>query len=239
MQLLLLSNSTQFGQPMLAHAGDEIRAHIPGRRVVFVPYALADHDAYTATVSAALDALGISTVGIHTLADPLGVIAEAGAVYVGGGNSFRLLKTLQTTGLLAPLAQLVREGASYLGASAGSNLACPTIRTTNDMPIVAPDGFDALGLINFQINPHYVSADPTSTHMGETREKRIAEFHECNDVPVLGLREGAWLHVNGASASLGGPTGAVLLNKDVAPVELAPGADLSELLSAEPRFDIA
>lgn len=239
MQLLLLSNSTQFGQAMLAHAAAQIRAHLAGGRVVFVPFALADHDAYTATVANALGELDIEVVGAHTLADPIATIRDVGAVYVGGGNSFRLLKTLQERALLAPIAEAVRAGASYMGASAGSNLACPTIRTTNDMPIVAPDGFDALGLISFQINPHYVSADPASTHMGESREKRIAEFHECNDVAVLGLREGAWLQVLGQQASLGGQTGAVLLNKDADPVELAPGADLSELLTARPRFDIA
>lgn len=239
MRLLLLSNSTQFGQPMLAHAADQIKAHHPGGKVVFVPFALADHDGYTETVRAALGAFGIEVVGAHTLADPIATIDQFGAVYVGGGNSFRLLKTLQARGLLTPIAAVVRAGASYMGASAGSNLACPTIRTTNDMPIVAPEGLDALDLINFQINPHFVSADPNSTHMGETREKRIAEFHECNDVPVLGLREGAWLRVTGSDATLGGPTGAVLLNKDAAPVELAPGADLSQLLDAHPRFDIA
>lgn len=239
MQLLLLSNSTQHGQPMLAHATDAITEIVPDGRVVFVPFALADHDAYTATVAAALAVMGIEAVGAHTLDDPIAAIEQAGAVYVGGGNSFRLLQTLQRRALLHPIADAVRAGAIYMGASAGSNLACPSIRTTNDMPIVQPDDLWALGLLGFQINPHFIDADPTSTHMGETREKRIAEFHERNDVDVLGLREGAWLRVRNNRAELGGSTGAVLLRRGEPLSALAPGADLSALLSRESRFDIA
>lgn len=239
MELLLLSNSTQFGQPMLAHAAEAISEHIPSKKLLFVPFALADHDAYTATVAAALQPLDIEVVGIHTVRNPATDIREAGAVYVGGGNSFRLLKTLQERQLLTTISGAVRDGARYMGASAGSNLACPTIRTTNDMPIVQPDNFDALNLINFQINPHFVATDPTSTHMGETREKRIAEFHECNDVTVLGLREGTWLHVVDDRITLGGPSGAVIMNRGQEPHEVASGSDLTELLKLTPHFDIA
>jgi dipeptidase E len=118
----------------------------------------------------------------------------------------------------------------YLGASAGTNVTAPTIKTTNDMPIVQPASFDALGLVPFQINPHYVDADPASRHMGETREDRLREFLEENDVPVVGLREGAWLRVNGAAGELGGRTGARLFRRDRPPEELAPGAALDALL---------
>jgi dipeptidase E len=128
----------------------------------------------------------------------------AQAVFVGGGNTFRLLKTLQDTGLLQTLAERAREGMLYLGASAGTNIAAPTIRTTNDMPIVQPRSFDALGLVPFQINPHYLDADPAMRHMGETREERLREFLEENDRVVVGLREGAWLRVEGARLRLEG-----------------------------------
>ena len=240
MRLLLLSNSTQFGQPTLRHAVDEITAHIPSKKVVFVPFALADHDAYTESVAAALHPMGIEVQGIHAVDDPAAAIRAAGAVFIGGGNSFRLLKILQDRQLLTVIADAVRnDGVRYMGASAGSNLACPTIRTTNDMPIVDPVSFDALNLINFQINPHFVSADPTSTHMGETREKRIAEFHECNDVTVLGLREGTWLQVIDDQITLGGPRGAVIMNRGQEPFEVAPSSDLTKLLNLTPRFDIA
>ncbi|WIY83207.1 dipeptidase PepE [Propionimicrobium sp. PCR01-08-3] len=239
MELLLLSNSTQFGHPMLSHAAEEITAHFPSKKVIFVPFAMADLDGYTAAVSRALEPMEIEITGIHTVDDPGTAIRDAGAVYVGGGNSFRLLKSLQERGLLETISGAVADGAHYMGASAGSNVACPTIRTSNDMPIVQPAGFDALDLIPFQINPHFVSADPASTHMGETREKRIAEFHECNDVTVLGLREGAWLKVSGQQATLGGTTGAVLLDRGKDPILLTTGANLSELLSRTPHFDIA
>lgn len=239
MELLLLSNSTQFGHRMLAHAATEITEHLPTKKVIFVPFAMADLDGYTATVSSALEPMGIEVTGIHTASDPDAAIRETGAVYVGGGNSFRLLKSLQERGLLEVIRSAVAEGAHYMGASAGSNMACPTIRTSNDMPIVQPDRFDALNLVPFQINPHFVSADPASTHMGETREKRIAEFHECNDVTVLGLLEGAWLKVSGEHATLGGTTGAVLLDRGADPILLTEGDDLSELLTRTPRFDIA
>ncbi len=124
-----------------------------------------------------------------------------------------------------------------MGASAGSNMACPSLRTTNDMPIVQPRSFEACGLIPFQINPHFLDADPNSTHMGETRERRIEEFLEENDVPVLGLREGSWLRRNGDTLRLGGMTGACLFTRNADAQECAPGADLSWLLDVKGRFD--
>lgn len=229
MQLLLMSNSTNHGSPPLAHARDAIAEVLEGRRLVFVPFALADHDAYTAVVSEALQ--GVTEVtGLHTADDPVALINSADAVYVGGGNTFRLLLTLQQLHLLDPLRNRVAAGMPYLGASAGTNLCCPTIRTTNDMPIVEPESFEALGLVPFQINPHYVDPAPGSTHMGETRAKRIAEFHEENTVPVLGIREGAWLHRRDDELMLRAGT-ARLFRPGVEPEEFAADADLSVLLA--------
>lgn len=222
MELLLLSNSTNFGSTPWAHAREVARPLVEGRTVAFVPYALADHDGYTAAIAEAFAPMGANVVGLHTHDDRSAALAEADAVYVGGGNTWRLLKTLQEDGLLAPLRERVLAGMPYLGASAGTNLACPTIRTTNDMPIVEPAGFAALGLLGFQINPHYQDPPAGSRHMGETRETRIREFHEENDVPVLGIREGGWLRVSGESVELGGAT-ARLFRAGEDPVELSPG----------------
>lgn len=228
MQLLLMSNSTNHGRSPLAHAREAIADVLGGRRLVFVPFALADHDAYTAVVSEALQ--GVTEVtGLHTADDPAAMINSAEAVYVGGGNTFRLLRTLQRLGVLDPLRSRVLDGMPYLGASAGTNLCCPTIRTTNDMPIVEPESFEALNLVPFQINPHYVDPAPGSTHMGETREKRIAEFHEENAIPVLGIREGAWLHRRDNELVLRSGT-ARLFRADAEPQEFAADSDLSALL---------
>ncbi|MFB4315073.1 dipeptidase PepE [Actinomadura sp. 21ATH] len=239
MELFLLSNSRTHGRAYLEHAAEAIGEFLGGRRLVFVPFALRDHDGYTATVAGAMRALGIEVVGAHTADDPRGLVRDAEAVFVGGGNSFRLLSTLQRTGLREVIRDRVREGGlRYMGSSAGTNMACPTLRTTNDMPIVRPESFEALGLVPFQINPHFLDADPGSTHMGETREQRITEFLEENDVPVLGMREGAWLRVSAGKAVLGGTTGARLFARGAEPREVAADADVSFLMEAEPRFDV-
>ena len=175
---------------------------------------------------------------MHTFASPRQAIEEARVLFVGGGNSFRLLRTLQQYDLLDLVQRRVMDGeVRYMGASAGSNMACPSLRTTNDMPIVQPHSFEAFGLIPFQINPHYVDADPNSTHMGETRERRIEEFLEENDVPVLGMREGCWLRRSGDTLRLDGLAGARLFTRGAAPQECAPGEDLSWLLKVKGRFD--
>jgi dipeptidase E len=165
-------------------------------------------------------------------------------VFVGGGNTFRLLDALQRTGLLVVLRARVLDGLPYMGASAGTNIAAPTIRTTNDMPIVEPATFSALGLVPFQINPHYLDADPASTHNGETREQRIGEFLEENDVAVLGLREGTWLRVDGPRASIGGTAVSSLAAGPAMVFSRADGArevdgDISSLLAADARYDAA
>ncbi|MDX3006358.1 dipeptidase PepE [Kribbella solani] len=237
MELLLLSNSATHGQPFLAHALDALRDVLTGvEEVVFVPYALADHDGYTATVRSALEPLGVRVTGAHSAAPAL---ESAQAIFVGGGNTFRLVKTLHDSGELAVIRSRVRGGTPYIGSSAGTNLAGPTLRTSNDMPIVQPPSFETLGLVPFQLNPHYLDPDPTSTHQGETREKRITEFLEENDVPVLGIREGTWLRLHDDRLVLGGlPAGARLFRRGVAPTEIATGTDLSELLTVTPRFDV-
>jgi dipeptidase E len=220
--LLLLSNSRPpGGAAPFAHARAQLDAHLGDRELWFVPYARADHDDYTAWVA---HALGREVRGVHRAPDPVAALHAARAVMVGGGNTFRLLATVRRLGLLEPLRTVER----YVGSSAGTNLAGPTIRTTNDMPIVEPAGLDALGLVPFQINPHYLDPDPTSSHQGETREERIAEFHEENATPVLGLREGAWLHRGDGTLTLGGNT-ARLFRRAREPLELAPGADLAWL----------
>ncbi|GAA2801494.1 dipeptidase PepE [Saccharopolyspora taberi] len=238
-QLLLLSSSTTHGRPFLGHALEAVTEWLAGRkRLLFAPFAQRDHDHYVDVVQDAVNPLGVRVEGLHTAADPVGAVREAEALFVGGGNSFRLLSELRGRGLVAAIRDAVLTGTPYMGASAGTNMACPSLRTTNDMPIVRPPSFEAIGLVPFQINPHYLDPDPGSTHMGETRERRITEFLEENDVPVLGLREEAWLRVRGAHAELAGFSAARLFDRGAEPREFAPGADLSFLLRSEPRFDL-
>ncbi len=175
MELLLLSNSTLPGKAWLEHALPLIAGQVKGRRkAVFIPFAgvTQSWDDYTAKVAAVMAPMAVSVTGIHSVDDPIAAIESTEMVIVGGGNTFQLLKECRSRGLLAPIVDVVKRGALYIGWSAGSNLACPTIRTTNDMPIVDPQGFDALGLFPLQINPHFTNALPTG-HQGETREQRI------------------------------------------------------------------
>ncbi|MDJ1132863.1 dipeptidase PepE [Streptomyces iconiensis] len=245
MKLLLLSNSAAPGRGYLEHAREVIAGHLSGvDELLFVPYALADHDGYTAKVASFMEGLGIRVRGIHTGSDPRELAASAQAVFIGGGNSFRLLKSLHERGLVEAVAERVRAGAPYMGSSAGTNMACPTLRTTNDMPIVQPPSFEALDLVPFQINPHYLDPAPASAHMGETREERLNQFMEENDVPVLGLREGTWLRLSteeGAGTgtlTLGGiEAGARLFTSGAEPTEHGPDTDLSQLLAVTPHFD--
>jgi dipeptidase E len=218
---------------------EAISEFLDGCRVLhFVPYALAEHDAYTQRVRTVLHPLGIEVIGLNAVPNPREVVAEAEVLFVGGGNTFRLLRSVQQLGLVKVVRQRVLAGElSYLGSSAGTNHACPTIRTTNDMPIVQPTSFEAFGLVPFQINPHYQDADPRSTHMGETREERIRQFLEENDVPVLGMREGAWLRCRGRELTLQGQTGALLFQRGTEPTPYEAAADLSFLLNRPTQFD--
>jgi len=229
--LLLASTSTVHGSPYLSYCEDEVRELFAGiDSLLFVPYALQDRDGYVSTVRQRFGPLGLEVTGIHEVPDPQQAVAEASGIFVGGGNTFRLIKTLQDLELLAPIRQRVMAGMPYMGSSAGSNAACPTMMTTNDMPIVCPTSFSALDLIPFQINPHYVDPDPGSTHMGETRETRIREYLEENETPVLGLREGAMARVRGGKMTLEGLKGARLFRRGREPEEFDPGACLDFLL---------
>jgi dipeptidase E len=231
MRLLLLSNSTQHGRAMLDHAEVAVRDHFEGiSSVLFLPFALKDHDAYTATVAERMRAMEIEITGLHEADDAAAAIAAAEAVYVGGGNTFRLLREMRTRKLLDALRERVAEGMPYMGASAGTNLACPTIRTTNDMPIADPKGLGALDLVPFQVNCHYLDAPEAATHMGETREKRVEEYLEENTKPVLALREGTWLRRAGDELALYGLRPARLFRRGNEPEEINAPADLSDLL---------
>jgi len=230
-QLLLISNSTQHGRGYLDHAESEIR-DFAGKRsgVVFVPFALGDRRAYTTKVAERLSTMGLTLTSVHDLSNMARAVHEAEVIFVGGGNTFRLLKGLYDHGLIEAIRQAVSAGALYIGSSAGSIVAGSTLKTTKDMPIVQPPSFDALGLVPFQISPHYLDPDPTSTHMGETQEERILQYLEENDVPVVGLREGSMLRVQRGSVRLSGPHGARIFHRGEAPVEARPGADLQDLL---------
>lgn len=233
MRILLISNSTLHGRGYLDHVADEIREFLgPARNILFFPFALLDRDGYAAKSGARFSAMGYKMQSAHTTASPRKTIAEADAIFIGGGNTFRLLKALQDLGWIDLIRERIREGAPYLGSSAGSNVAGPTIRTTNDMPIVQPRTFDALDLVPFQLNPHFQDPDPNSTHMGETREERIAQFLEENETPVLGIREGAWVRVTTGSVILGGANGARIFRRGEAPVEKVKGDELAPLIGA-------
>jgi dipeptidase E len=224
-RLLLISNSTLHGSGYLDHAETEIRDFLGGlKRVLFVPFALFDRDKYAATAYARFQKMGYELTSIHTAANPVQAIKETDAMFIGGGNTFRLLKTLYEFDLLDVIRERVEGGMPYIGSSAGSNMACPTIKTTNDMPIVQPPSFNALGLVSFQINPHYLDPDPNSKHMGETREERIFQFLEENETPVVGLREGAMLRIENGETILRGSTGARVFRRGFEPVEISPGA---------------
>jgi dipeptidase E len=229
--ILLISNSTLFGKGYLDHAEAEIRDFLESRkRVLFVPYALHDRDAYAENAQQRFQRLGYELTSIHTASDPVAAINEAESLFIGGGNTFRLLKALYDFDLLDAIRRRVAEGMPYIGSSAGSNVAAPTIMTTNDMPIVQPPSFAALGLVSFQINPHYLDADPNSTHMGETREQRLLQFLEENSTPVAALREGAMLRIEDGVTMLKGSSGARIFRQGLEPVETSPGDQLDALL---------
>ncbi|MGE0406294.1 MAG: dipeptidase PepE [Candidatus Korobacteraceae bacterium] len=230
-RVLLLSSSRVHGQSYLEHAEATIRDFLQkGARVLFVPYALYDHDAYAEVACPRFRAMGYACESIHRSADPHRAVLEAEAVFVGGGNTFRLLKTMYDLQLLGLVRNRVREGMPYIGSSAGSNLACPTIRTTNDMPIVEPPSLQALCLVGFQLNPHYLDSDASSTHMGETREQRLREYLEENHVPVIGLREASLLKALGSQVSLLGPAAARVFRRGAEPKEMPSGSVFTDSL---------
>lgn len=226
-RLLLLSNSTNAGAGFLEHAGDLIWEFLGPdvREVLFVPFAAVriGWDGFTAKVRDRFEPMGYRVTGLHAAPDPVAAVRSADAVAVGGGNTFHLLRALAHGGLLAPLRERILAGAPYVGWSAGANVACPTIRTTNDMPIVEPPSFRALGLVPFQLNPHYTDAR-LPAHAGETRGERLLEFVDANPTtPVLALREGSTLRVEGSVLTLLGPHPALVFRRGQEPEDVPPG----------------
>ena len=230
-RILLVSNSTVYGRGYLDHVESEIKSFLgSARHVLFFPFALHDRDTHTATARTRCGAMGYSVESAHETAAPQKAVEETDAIFIGGGNTFRLLKALQGLDLVEAIRRKVSSGAPYIGSSAGSNIAGLTIKTTKDMPIVQPRSFDSLGLVSFQISPHYLDPDPSSTHMGETQEERILQFLEENDTPVVGIREGAWLLCNNGAVTLKGQAGARIFRRGHAPVEVTPGTEISRLV---------
>jgi len=233
-RVLLISNSTMHGSGFLDHCMPEIVDFLGNRRkIAFIPFALFSRKEYAEKASKRLAAAGYSVTAIFEPSHARQIVAEAEAIFVGGGNTFRLLKTMYDFDVLSAIAARVKkDGIPYIGSSAGSIVAGPTIKTTKDMPIVQPPSFDALQLVPFQISPHFLDPDPNSTHMGETQEDRILQFLEENDAPVAGLREGAMLRVENGSVVLKGPTGARIFRKGKPPQEAKHGDSLGSLLAA-------
>lgn len=236
-RLLLVSNSTLYGGGYLEHCQTQIQDFFGKevKRVLFVPYALHDRDAYAKTARDKFKTLGYEVDSVHEAANPVEAVQTAEAIFIGGGNTFRLLKNLYDNKLVTEIRKRVfDDGVPYMGSSAGTNVSTISINTTNDMPIVYPPTFAAIGLVPFNINPHYLDTDHNSRHMGETREQRITQYHEETNAPiVLGLREGSMLLVEGKKATLLGTTRARLFTPGKPAVEYDPGSDLSFLLDAE------
>lgn len=232
-KLLIASTSTVFGKPYLEYLKDEIILHFLGSNsILFIPYARPGgitYDQYTQNARKFFAANGKKIKGIHE-EDPQTALSEAQGVFVGGGNTFVLLKTLYDLDLMEMLRTRINQGIPYMGTSAGSNILGKSIHTTNDMPIVYPPSFEALGAVPFNINPHYIDPDPDSKHMGETRETRINEFLEFNDTLVAGLREGSYFLVNGDQIRLGGSLSARIFQKGQEPKELGPEEGFLHLL---------
>lgn len=234
MRLLLISNSTNAGEAYLEYPMPYISDFLGNNKLncAFVPYAgvTISYDDYTARVRERFESVGHSVNSLHETTNPAELIRKSDAVVVGGGNTWQLLKTLQEKDLIPVIRKEVMSGKPYVGWSAGSNLTCPEISTTNDMPIVEPDSFKALNLIPFQINPHYLDANPEG-HAGETREARIEEYIELNrDINVLGLREGTMFRVEGKKLELLGPRNCRHFRWGKEPVEIIPGDNIDLLL---------
>ncbi|MGZ9734273.1 dipeptidase PepE [Flavobacterium sp. GNP002] len=231
--ILIASTSTLANQNYLDYLLPELQLHFQNcNTILFIPYARPSgisHEEYTAMVSLAFAKINKKVIGIHEFEDAPQAIKNAEGIFTGGGSTFVLVSQLYKNNSMEILADVVKNGTPYLGTSAGSNICGLTMQTTNDMPIVYPPSFKTLGLIPFNLNPHYLDPDTNSEHMGETRETRIKEFHAYNSVPVLGLREGSWLDVKGDNITLKGDLTARLFRENQAPEELVSGTDLSFL----------
>lgn len=232
--LLVVSTSTVYGGEYLDYiSGEMAELFKDTEEVIFIPYARPggiSHDSYTEKAAKAFDKIGKKIIGLHTFEDPVAAIKNAKGVFTGGGNTFVLVNALYKFELMQPLREAIFNGMPYMGTSAGSNICGVSMQTTNDMPIVYPPSFKTLGVIPFNLNPHYLDPDPTSKHMGETRETRIAEFHTQNTIPVVGLREGSWLRVKGEEIILKGDLDARLFKQGKKPYEISSGNALNSEL---------
>jgi len=225
--LIIASTSTVFGGKYIDYLTEEMAELFRDtNEVVFIPFARPggiSHDEYTTKAAKAFEKIGKKLIGLHTFRNPGEAIKNAKGVFTGGGNTFVLVDALYRLELMQPLREAIFNGLPYMGTSAGSNICGISMQTTNDMPIVYPPSFKTLGVIPFNLNPHYLDPNPESTHMGETRETRIAEFHTQNTVPVVGLREGSWLRVKGDEIKLKGKLEARVFEQGKAPYEVATG----------------
>jgi dipeptidase E len=231
--IIIASTSTLHGGDYLEYLLPELKVHFEHcRTILFIPFARPggiSHDEYTKKVSLAFAKINKEVKGIHEYKDFSDAIKNAEGIFTGGGNTFLLVSQLYKNNIITLLANTVKNGTTYLGTSAGSNICGLTMQTTNDMPIIYPPSFHTLGLIPFNLNPHYLDPDLQSKHMGETRETRINEYHSFNTLPVLGLREGSWLDVKGDKITLKGNLTARLFRQNQTPTEIESGSDLSYL----------
>ncbi len=230
-RLLLISSSRVPGSGFLEYCQGEIRSLLGSstKSVLFLPYAQDDHDEYSQTASKPFATLGYRLESIHEKDRPVDAVLNAEAIFAGGGNTFRLLNCLYELELLEAIRSRVQAGMPYMGSSAGANIACASIKTTNDMPIVWPPSLDALGLVPFNINPHYLDPGPEPALASETRDERIREFHELNSEPVIGLREGSMLRVIGSEIVLVGEPGGKLFRRGQPPLEIEAGAHIERI----------
>ena len=230
---LIASTSTLYNGDYLDYLLPELAIHFKScQSILFIPYARPSglsHDDYSEKVRVAFAKINKAVKGIHEFENPIQAIQEAEGIFTGGGNTFLLVFQLYKNNVIEALAEAIKNGTPYLGTSAGSNICGLTMQTTNDMPIVYPPSFQTLGIIPFNLNPHFLDSNEQSQHMGETRETRINEYHQFNSAPVLGLREGSWLEVTGEKIVLRGTLSARLFQKNKNPEEVAPESDLSDL----------
>lgn len=230
--LIIASTSTVHSGTYLDYLLPTLKEHFQGAKtLLFIPYARPggiSHDEYTAKVKSVFATIGIGVHGLHEFNDPKEAIQKAEAIFTGGGNTFLLVDQLYKNEVMSILAEVLKKGTPYLGTSAGSNITGLTMQTTNDMPIIYPPSFKTLGMIPFNLNPHYLDPDLNSTHMGETRETRIQEFHAFNTLPVLGLREGSWLEVKENRILIKGSLTARWFTQNNQAVELEPETDLGK-----------
>jgi len=229
----MASSSTLYGSGTLEYLLDELNDFFKDiKTIIFIPYARPggiSYNDYTKYISKPFADIGKTIIGIHEFKNAKNAIEIAEAIYVGGGNTFLLVDQLYRLNLLKTLQTAVNSGTPYLGTSAGSNICGLNMKTTNDMPIVYPPSFKTLAFIPFNINPHYLDPNPESKHKGETRETRIKEFHKFNTQPVIGLREGSWLKVQGDQITLKGELKARIFEYGKTPYEIESGSNISKL----------